>query len=51
MLTTSSEEEDIFRSYDLGVSGFVTKPVSFDGLVDVLKTLKKYWLEIVELPE
>lgn len=51
VLTTSSEEEDICRSYDLGVSGFVTKPVSFEGLVDILKTLQKYWLEIVELPE
>jgi CheY-like chemotaxis protein len=51
VLTTSSEEEDICRSYDLGVSGFVTKPVSFDGLVDILKTLQKYWLEIVELPD
>lgn len=51
VLTTSNTEEDIFRSYDLGVSGFVTKPVSFDGLVEVMKTLRKYWFEIVELPD
>ncbi len=50
VLTTSSEEEDIFRSYDLGVSGFVTKPVSFEGLVEAVKTLSKYWFEIVALP-
>lgn len=51
VLTTSNTEEDIFRSYDLGVCGFVTKPVSFDGLVEVMKTLRKYWFEIVELPD
>ena len=50
ILTTSKAEEDILRSYDLGVNSFITKPVSFDALVDVVKTLSKYWLEIVELP-
>lgn len=50
VLTTSKEEEDIFRSYDLGVSGFITKPVSLEGLAEVLKSLKNYWFEIVELP-
>jgi CheY-like chemotaxis protein len=51
VLTTSKAEEDILRTYDLGVSSFIAKPVSFDGLVDVVKTLKHYWIEIVELPE
>jgi len=50
ILTTSTEEEDIFRSYDLGVNSFITKPVSFESLVDIMKTLKIYWFEIVELP-
>jgi len=50
VLTTSKAEEDIYRTYDLGVNSFITKPVTFDALVDVMKTLKKYWFEVVELP-
>jgi len=50
VLTTSKAEEDIVRSYDLGVNSFITKPVTFEGLVEVVKTLGKYWIEIVELP-
>ena len=50
ILTTSRAEEDILRSYDLGVSSFITKPVTFASLVDIMKTLGKYWFEIVELP-
>jgi len=50
VLTTSKAEEDVFKTYDLGVSSFISKPVSFDGLVDVVKTLNHYWIEIVQLP-
>lgn len=50
VLTTSKAEEDICRTYDLGVNSFVVKPVSFEGLTDVMKTLCKYWFEIVKLP-
>jgi CheY-like chemotaxis protein len=50
VLTTSKAEEDIFRSYDLGVNSFITKPVTFGGLVDAIKVLSQYWFEIVELP-
>ncbi|HPR64449.1 MAG TPA: response regulator [Thermoanaerobaculia bacterium] len=50
ILTTSKEEEDIFRTYDLGANSFITKPVTFEALVDVMKTLGQYWLQIVELP-
>jgi DNA-binding NarL/FixJ family response regulator len=50
ILTTSKAEEDILRTYDLGVSSFITKPVSFTALVNIMQTLKKYWFEIVELP-
>jgi two-component system response regulator len=50
ILTTSKAEEDILRSYDLNVASYITKPVTFAGLVDVVTTLGKYWLEIVELP-
>jgi CheY-like chemotaxis protein len=50
VMTTSKAEEDIFRSYDLGVNSFVSKPVTFDGLVEVMKNLATYWFNIVELP-
>ena len=50
VLTTSKAEEDIYRTYDLGVNSFITKPVTFDGLVDVMRALGRYWFEIVELP-
>jgi CheY-like chemotaxis protein len=50
VLTTSKAEEDIIRTYDLGVNSFITKPVSFNGMVSTMKALGKYWLEIVELP-
>jgi two-component system, response regulator len=50
VLTTSKDEEDVLRSYDLGVSSFVTKPVTFAGLVEVMQTWTRYWFEIVELP-
>jgi len=51
ILTTSSAEEDIARTYDLGVNSFITKPVTFEGLVEVIKKTGWYWLEIVELPK
>lgn len=50
VLTTSKAEEDIYRTYDLGVNSFITKPVSFTALAEVMKTLAKYWFEMVELP-
>ena len=50
VLTTSKAEEDILRAYDLGVSSFIVKPVTFQSLVDVTLVLKKWWFEIVELP-
>lgn len=51
VLTTSKNEEDVVRSYDLGVNSFITKPVTFDGLLDVVQALGRYWLEVVSLPE
>ncbi len=50
ILTTSKAEEDIIRSYELGVNSFITKPVTFEQLVDVSGAIGKYWFEIVELP-
>ena len=51
VLTTSKAEEDILRTYDLGVNSYVTKPVTFESLVETIKVLGKYWFEIVELPQ
>ncbi|MBE9178055.1 response regulator [Oculatella sp. LEGE 06141] len=50
VLTTSKAEEDIYRSYDLGATSYIAKPVTFDSLVEVMRVLGKYWFEIVELP-
>ena len=50
VLTTSKAEEDILRSYDLGVNSYVTKPVTFKSLVELVKVLGRYWFEVVELP-
>lgn len=50
VFTTSKAEEDIYRSYQLGVNSFITKPVTFENLIHVVQTLGRYWFEIVELP-
>jgi CheY-like chemotaxis protein len=50
VLTTSKAEEDILGSYALGVNSYVTKPATFQGLIEVTRALVKYWFEIVELP-
>jgi CheY-like chemotaxis protein len=50
VLTTSKAEEDVVRSYDLGVNSFITKPVTFAGLAEAMRVVSEYWFEIVELP-
>jgi CheY-like chemotaxis protein len=50
VLSTSRLDEDIVRSYQLGVNSFISKPVTFSGLVEAMNVLGRYWLEIVELP-
>jgi CheY-like chemotaxis protein len=49
-LTTSKAEQDVLRTYDLGVNSFIVKPVTFDGLVEIVRALTQYWFQIVELP-
>lgn len=51
VMTTSRAEEDIVSSYSLCAASFITKPVTFESLVEVVRTLGRYWLEIVELPD
>jgi DNA-binding response OmpR family regulator len=50
VLTSSRAEEDIVRSYELGVSSFIVKPVTFKGFVEAIRALGRYWFDIVELP-
>ncbi|MDJ0613383.1 MAG: response regulator [Rhizobiaceae bacterium] len=50
ILTTSKSEEDILKTYHLGVNSFITKPVTFDRLVEVVQVIGKYWIEIVAIP-
>ena len=50
ILTTSKAEEDMLKGYDLGAASYITKPVTFDVLVELMRTLGKYWVEFVELP-
>jgi CheY-like chemotaxis protein len=49
--TTSSEEADISHSYELGASSYVTKPATFEGLVELMRNLAQYWLKVVILPD
>jgi two-component system response regulator len=51
VLTTSGAEQDIAQAYRLSAASYITKPVTFDGLLEVVRTIGKYWLEIVELPD
>jgi CheY-like chemotaxis protein len=50
VLTTSEAEEDIIRSYHIGAASYITKPVTFDGLVKSIRGLGHYWVQIVGLP-
>jgi CheY-like chemotaxis protein len=51
VLTTSRAEEDVARSYDLGVNSFIVKPARFESLVEVMRCLAEYWFGVVELPK
>jgi len=50
VLTTSKQEEDIIRSYNLGCNSFITKPVNLDGFIQTVRQLGSYWFELVTLP-
>jgi CheY-like chemotaxis protein len=50
ILTTSNAEEEVARVYSLGASSFITKPVLFESMIEIVKSLGQYWFEIVELP-
>jgi len=50
VLTTSREREDILETYNMGANIFFSKPNDFNGLLNLMETTKKYWLEMAELP-
>lgn len=50
IMTTSHAEEDIHGTYSLGANSFISKALDFEGLNSIAQSLKKYWLEVVELP-
>jgi CheY-like chemotaxis protein len=50
ILTTSKAEEDIFRTYNLGANSVILKPVTYSGLIEIMRSLTQYWFEIAELP-
>jgi two-component system response regulator len=50
ILTTSKAEEDMLRGYELGAASYITKPVTFEKLVELMRSLGRYWIEFVELP-
>lgn len=50
ILTTSKQEEDKVRGYNSGAASYITKPVTFEGLVELMQALGKYWVEFVEFP-
>jgi DNA-binding NarL/FixJ family response regulator len=50
VLTTSRQEEDILRSYELGCNSFITKPVDMNQFMQVIQALERYWFQIGVLP-
>lgn len=50
VLTTCQTQEEVYRSYNLGVNSFITKPVTFNSFVELMQNLSKYWFEVVSLP-
>lgn len=51
VMTTSQADEDIAQTYNLSAASYIMKPVTFEGLLEVIRVLGKYWLEIVHLPD
>lgn len=51
VLTSSESEEDIARSYELNANAYLTKPVDFDGFIDIVDRMENFWFKVVKLPE
>jgi CheY-like chemotaxis protein len=50
VLTTSRSDEDILRSYELNANCYITKPVDFPQFIEVVKSIRQFWLSVVTLP-
>lgn len=50
VLTTSKAEEDIVRAYNSGANSFIVKPTTFGALTEAMKTLERYWFDLIALP-
>jgi len=50
VMSTSRSEEEVLRTYDLGVNSFIPKPTTFKHMTEILRSLHTYWFETVELP-
>ena len=50
VLTSSEAEEDIAQSYELNANAYLTKPVDFDGFVDIVTRLEDFWFTVVKMP-
>jgi len=50
ILTTSKSDVDMLNAYNLGANSYIRKPLTLERLIDVIRTLKHYWLDIVSLP-
>jgi len=50
VMTSSEAEEDIVQSYDLHANAYLTKPIDFDGFLDVVQRIEDFWLTVVKMP-
>jgi CheY-like chemotaxis protein len=50
VLTTSKADQDVLNAYELHANAYITKPVDFEQFIDVVKTIREFWLTIVRLP-
>jgi CheY-like chemotaxis protein len=50
VLTSSEAEEDVVRSYELNANAYLTKPVDFDGFVDIVSRIEDFWFSVVKMP-
>jgi len=51
VLTTSDSEKDIEGCYEMGASGYITKPIDIDRFIQTIKSLGDYWINILQLPD
>jgi CheY-like chemotaxis protein len=50
VLTSSEAEEDVVRSYELSANAYLTKPVDFEGFVDIIERIEEFWFSVVKMP-